>query len=92
MSNIIRTKEATTGSGSLTGKLASPGCLTGKISTTNIYDAYEGTYNVIPKAFKEQTLETANKLLKNDIIIEKIPYWETGNDSNGVTVYIAEEE
>lgn len=92
MSDLIRTKEATIGSGSLTGKLTSPVSLAGKVSIANIYDVYEGTYNVVPKAFEELTLKTAQMLLEKDITIEKIPYWETGNDSNGKTVYIAEEE
>ncbi|MCB6646211.1 hypothetical protein LI154_13300 [[Clostridium] scindens] len=36
-------------------------------------------------------LPTANKVLKKDIVVQKVPYFETSNNYDGVTVYIAEE-
>lgn len=48
---------------------------------------YEGTYEVTPTA-SEQTLGTANKLLRQDMTVRAVPYFETGNESGGVTVSI----
>ena len=52
--------------------------------------AYEGEYTVTPKT-TEQTLPTANKLLRKDVFIKEIPYFEVGNNSGGNTVYIGSE-
>lgn len=49
---------------------------------------YEGSYSVIPKVY-EQTLETANKSMTDDVTVEEIPYSETSNPSGGNTVNIA---
>lgn len=91
----IQALESLTGSIStkctLSGKL-SCGCgLSGKISIMREYDCYAGAYKVIPQAFHAQALETSNKLLREDIIIPEVPYFETHNDSDGVTAYIAKE-
>lgn len=55
------------------------------------YEQYTGSYEVTPKAFESQTLETKDKTLANDIIISEVPYYETSNDTGGVTSYIAKE-
>lgn len=75
----------------LAGKLSCTGGLSGKISIMREYDHYNGNYKVSPKAFEEQTLQTTNKLLGEDVIITEVPYYETSNTSNGTTVYIAKE-
>ena len=36
-------------------------------------------------------MNTANKVLKDNILVTEIPYWETSNESNGTTAYIAKE-
>ena len=46
---------------------------------------------MVPSAFNTQVLPTANKVLKKDVTVQKVPYFETSNIQNGVTVYIAEE-
>lgn len=51
------------------------------------YEFYEGSYIVTPSV-SNQTLDTANKLMKSDVIIEEIPYAEVGNNSGGKTVTI----
>ena len=53
-------------------------------------DTYEGPYLVTPVAFDDQTLQTENKLCTENIVVEKVPLWETSNLSGGYTVYIAE--
>lgn len=55
------------------------------------HDHYTGTYSVTPKAFQAQTLETADKMLSDDIVIGEIPYYQTSNNSGGITSYIAKE-
>lgn len=77
--------------GSLSGKLSGSGSLKGTvtISATERADSYTGDYEITPQAFQSQTLETANKLLKENIVIGPIPYYETSNESDGMTAYIA---
>lgn len=55
------------------------------------YPIYSGEYEVVP-TFKEQQLETANKLLKNDVKIKAIPRYDVANAAGGTTVYIATQE
>lgn len=52
-------------------------------------DEYEGAYSVTPLV-SEQTLETANKLMREDVLVLGVPYYETSN-LTGETVYIASE-
>lgn len=53
-------------------------------------ELYEGAYSVTPKT-TEQTLKTAQKVLTDDVTIRSIPFYDVGNASGGVTVYIARE-
>lgn len=78
--------------GGLSGELSVIGGLSGELSvmTEKKYDEYYGDYEVVPAAFNTQTLETANKVLRDDILVKEVPFFETSNDS-GVTVYIARE-
>ena len=67
----------------LSGELFCKGGLSGKLSAA--------IDEVVPSAFNTQVLPTANKVLKKDVTVQKVPYFETSNVQNGVTVYIAEE-
>lgn len=49
--------------------------------------SYEGEYEVTPNANEDTTLHTFNKLVNDNIVIHKIPYFETSNES-GTTIYI----
>ena len=75
----------------LRGTLSGGESLNGAICVTKEYDTYSGDYKVVPKATGSQILNTANKVLKDDILVTEIPYWETSNESNGITAYIAKE-
>ena len=57
--------------------------------TINDVPAYEGNYVVIPET-SSQTLETKDKKMLDDILIREIPYYETTNIQNGITVFIAD--
>ncbi len=52
---------------------------------------YTGDYTVVPKAHSEQVLETAGKLMLDDVTVTKIPYYEVSNVKDGLTIYIAGE-
>ena len=51
-------------------------------------DEYEGPQTVTPK-IEDQTLETKDNLLTDDVLVREIPYYETSNQQNGLTVFIA---
>lgn len=59
------------------------------ISRGNI-DIYDGEYIVTPKPYIEQTLETREKVMADDVTVLAIPYYETSNVS-GITIYIGGE-
>lgn len=60
-----------------------------EFDTSGVYDYYEGPYDVIPLAWDDQILETREKIMRRNVHVEKIPYYETTNPS-GKTVYIGE--
>lgn len=49
---------------------------------------YDGEYSITPSASEDITLMTGQKMLDANIKINKIPYSEAPNDSNGTTVTI----
>ena len=49
---------------------------------------YQGTYEVIPQAWQDVELETAGKKMERDVLVHRIPYYETSNPAGGNTVYI----
>ena len=51
---------------------------------------YSGGYTVVP-AMDEQMLETAEKLMQENLIIKPIPFYDVGNTTNGRTIYIGSE-
>ena len=59
----------------------------GEIFQVRTDDKYEGDYNVIPRVY-QQTLETKDKLMLDDVTVEIIPLSRVINLSNGYTVTI----
>lgn len=57
---------------------------------TSDAEEYTGPYEVTPKV-EAQTLPTKGKLMRSDVEVQKIPYFETSNTAGGSTVYIAKE-
>lgn len=53
-------------------------------------EVYEGSYDVTPKTV-EQTMQTADKYMLENVTVRKIPYYESSNSSGGSTVYIGTE-
>lgn len=83
----------TAAKGELHGNLSpNKGNLHGMLSARSIgADIYDGEYTVHSEAHEVQTLPTANKHLVKNITVEKIPYYETSNLSDGITIYIGSE-
>lgn len=76
---------------SLSGSISSVGGLSGTISVTKEYAVYDGTYEIIPKVSEAQILPTSNRVLKEDVMVREVPFYETGNDSDGMTAYIGKD-
>lgn len=53
-------------------------------------EAYQGPYDVTPSV-RRQHLETKDRLMRDDVTIREIPYFETSNDEGGNTIYIGKE-
>ena len=71
---------------------ATSATLHGTLSARSIgADIYDGAYTVHSEAHEVQILPTANKQLTKNITVEKIPYFETSNLSDGITAYIGSE-
>ena len=90
--------------GELSGSLTSPGTLHGSLVGDNHKiqgtltipsvvgaEVYIGPYEVTPKAWDEQVLQTDGKMMTDDVTVFRVPYYETVNLFDGKTAYIAEE-
>lgn len=76
----------------MTGEIKQVGTLKGSIEMPSVvmpYRLYEGEYEVIPEV-ESQTMSTANTIMREDVIIQAIPYFEVSN-LKGKTVYIGGE-
>ena len=89
--------------GELNGTLTSAGLLHGTlvgdhhkvqgaltIPNTPGLELYGGPYEVTPRLYA-QVLATNGKLMTDDVTVFKIPYYETSNVFDGLTVFIAED-
>ena len=84
----------TAAKGELHGNLSpNKGSLHGTLSAGTVIgvELYEGAYTVHSAVHEAQELPTANKQLTKNITVEKIPYYETSNMSDGITIYIGDE-
>lgn len=89
--------------GSVRGSLSTQSTLKGSVSTpgssikgqlssgTLMPDEYKGEYEVTSDTHETQVLNTAKKYLKDDIVVKPVPYSETTNPSDGLTVYIGKD-
>lgn len=77
-----------TGAGSIEATLSGDGeIISGVIADYVTAPIYDGEYIITPDTENDIILPTNDKLMKNDVTVEKIPYYETSNIS-GVTVFI----
>ena len=88
----------------LDGELTMPCLLDGELSKPQLFEGemgiyapswrpeeYTGQIVVSPKARSDIVLETKDKLVKGDITVTSVPFFQTENLSGGMTVYIAKE-
>lgn len=82
------------GIGKLRGRLTIPYCTHPPVEPTppgpDISDIPED-YHVTPKAFEDQIIATEGEVMQYNLVVKAIPYHETTNSSDGLTIYIAEE-
>lgn len=71
----------------LTGQIIRKLDVTGQVILPQRLPIYGGEYEITPSV-NSQSLDTKNKLLKEDIYIDAIPYSEVTNKSGGVTATI----
>lgn len=75
-------------SGGVTGHLAqSQPPLIGTVLIGNEYERYEGPYTAVPTTC-DQTLDTSNKVMREDVVVREIPFAEVSNPAGGTTVII----
>ena len=74
----------------LTGILNTHNTLKGRLDTyiPKIGQQYKGLYKIKPLADYDVVLNTKNKILDKNITVLKIPYYETSNTFDGLTVVI----
>lgn len=73
----------------LSGSISQEQSLKGTVSQQIEHDTYyDGAYEITPQV-KGQTLPTADKVMRTDLVINDIPYSETTNPDGGTTVVIA---
>lgn len=86
-----RVKGTLSSAGNLTGTLSGGNTVTGglaiKVVESESRQQYDGDTVIIP-ATSDIVLETANKLVSDDILVKEIPTFETSNEF-GVSFIIA---
>lgn len=51
---------------------------------------YDGDYVVTPLVNSQVILDTSGKLMRDDVTVLKVPFYETSNPAGGNTAYIGE--
>lgn len=76
-------------------KLADSDPLVLKTAVNVVYkhdmEVYDGDYEVTPKTMSEVVLPTAQKTMKDDVTVKKMPQFEVANDADGVTLILGDE-
>jgi hypothetical protein len=58
------------------------------IGTVHVIRNYSGDYEVTPDAWEPTVLDTENRLMARDIVVNEVPHYEVSNESDGTTFYI----
>lgn len=51
---------------------------------------YDGAYDVIPMAYVSQILPTQGKVMRGNVTVHEIPFYQTSNPSGGYTTIIGD--
>lgn len=71
----------------IVGSLIENNCINGELVLGGgTHATYGGSYEITPTS-SDQTLNTNDKIMTNDVLVGKIPYYETSNEY-GKTIYI----
>jgi hypothetical protein len=63
--------------------------LTGVIAQSGgSFPKYEGEYEIIPSLAEDIKLETAKKLMTDDVTVKKVARYDVANEAGGTTVYL----
>lgn len=74
---------------SLSGNIITLPAISGQLSIGKTdYPIYRGVYQITPLVGLDIILQTSNKLMQQDVIVNEIPYYQTSNLSGGYTVII----
>ena len=52
---------------------------------------YEGVYDVVPRTYEPVILPTKDRLLREDVNVQKIPQYEVSNAAGGITLILGDE-
>lgn len=66
----------------ITGFLSAQASIQGSLTVPRYVGAesYDGPYEVTPRAFDAEVLQTQNKLMRDDVTVLEIPTYETSNE------------
>lgn len=78
---------AISGQKGLKGSISEQGRLTGSLSMPIGYEDYTGEYEILPQV-TDQTVETNDKRMTDNLKVLAIPYYEVSNASGGNTLNI----
>jgi hypothetical protein len=91
INDSVRLTGSVDGSTQLIGAVHASAQLIGEIQAGSVVvqepDYYDGAYDIRP-SIDSQTVATKDKTMREDLLIEAIPYAEVTNNANGVTVTI----
>lgn len=76
---------------SLEGALLGIPIIYGELSEVVAYQSYVGDYRIVPLFGQDINLKTENKVLKENVVVKQIPYFETPTPEGGTTIYIGTE-
>lgn len=80
----------------INGRITASGAISGTLDIGFIERGggppYEGEYAATSRPFEEYELQTEGKLMAKNVTVKKIPYFETSNTTDGITVYIGTTE
>lgn len=75
----------------LEGSLSGMPTIYGVLSEVVAYKSYTGDYRIVPLFGQDIKLKTENRVLKDNVIVKQIPYFETPTPEGGTTIYIGTE-
>lgn len=54
----------------------------------DVYPPYTGEYEITPKFDSKVSLSTANKVMRENVTVHKVPRYDISNEAGGTTVFL----